>query len=94
VAKPIRKKEHKRRQLKTEHMPLARQNFIILGTGIAVIAAGYAVMLEGSVEGFLPLVLAPILLVLGYCVVIPFGLLYKKKAAGRENTRESATPSA
>ncbi len=27
----------------------------------------------------MPLVVAPILLVLGYCVVIPFGILYRQK---------------
>ena len=37
-------------------------------------------MLEGSVEGFLPLVLSPILLVAGYCVVIPIGIMYRKRA--------------
>lgn len=51
---------------------------MIMGIGIVVIAAGYLAMLEGSVEGFLPLVVAPILLVLGYCVIVPFGILYKK----------------
>jgi hypothetical protein len=35
-------------------------------------------MLEGSVEGVLPTVVAPILLVLGYCVIIPIGILYRK----------------
>jgi hypothetical protein len=36
-------------------------------------------MLEGSVEGVLPIVLAPLLLIIGYCVVIPIALLYRKK---------------
>ncbi len=36
-------------------------------------------MLEGSIEGFLPLTVAPILLVLGYCVVIPIGILYRRR---------------
>ena len=79
MAKPIRKKESPRRRItREEHLPLGRENFIILGIGVAVIIAGYLAMIEGSVEGFLPLVLAPILLVAGYCVIIPLGIMYRK----------------
>jgi hypothetical protein len=79
VAKAIRKSDKKRRPLRDDNLPLKRENFIILGAGLLVILAGYLAMLEGSVEGFLPLVVAPILLVFGYCFVIPFGILYRKK---------------
>jgi uncharacterized membrane protein HdeD (DUF308 family) len=68
-------------------LPLGRQNFLIIGSGIVVILLGYLVMAEASVEGFLPLVLAPILLVLGYCVIIPVGILYRKSPP-----REKAIP--
>ena len=80
MAKPIRKKEQKHKSLAPEPLPLARENYVILGAGILVIVAGYVAMLEGSVEGFLPLVLSPILLVAGYCVVIPIGIMYRKRA--------------
>ena len=80
MAKPIRRKEQKHRTLVNEPLPLGRENFMILGAGILVIVAGYIAMLEGSVEGFLPLVLSPILLVTGYCVVIPIGIMYRKSA--------------
>jgi len=78
VAKPVRKSSARRKSSKEEKLPLGRENFMILGIGLVVIAAGYLAMLEGSVEGFLPLVVSPILLVFGYCVIIPFGILYKK----------------
>jgi len=79
VAKPIRKLEKKRKVIRDEQMPLQKQNYVILGIGLLVIVAGYLAMMEGSVEGFLPLVLAPILLVIGYCVIIPFAILYRKR---------------
>jgi hypothetical protein len=60
---------------------------MILGAGIVSIVAGYLAMLEGSVEGFMPLVVAPILLVIGYCVLIPLGILYRQPSA-------SSTPAA
>ncbi len=51
-------------------------------------------MIEGSVEGFLPLVLAPILLVAGYCVIIPLGIMYRKNrnVSTAGNGGRNATP--
>jgi hypothetical protein len=77
VAKPIRK-EGRRKVQKDTRLPLTKDNFVILGIGAATIICGYLALMEGSVEGFLPLVVAPILLVLGYCVIIPLGILYRK----------------
>jgi hypothetical protein len=75
---------------------LSRENFTILGIGLAVIGAGYASMLTGTVEGFFPLVVAPILLVIGYCVIIPFGIMYSKKPSQKAEQAPSpeGSPSA
>ena len=78
MAKPIRRRETKRKTFRDEHIPLTKTNFVIMGIGLVVIIAGYLAMYKQPVEGFLPVVLAPILLVLGYCVIIPLGILYKK----------------
>ena len=91
MAKPIRKKETKHRSIVSEPLPLGRENYIILGAGILVIVAGYLAMLEGSVEGILPLVVSPILLVIGYCVVIPIGILYKKAGTKNDAPANAAT---
>jgi hypothetical protein len=60
-------------------LPLEKTNFIIIGLGIIVLVIGYILMSENSVDGFLPTVVSPILLVLGYCVIIPYGILKKAK---------------
>jgi membrane protein CcdC involved in cytochrome C biogenesis len=86
MAKAVRKKEGKRKAFKDDHLPLAKENFVIIGVGLIVILAGYIAMLEGSVEGFLPLVLAPILLILGYCVIVPLGILYRKSYIKAESS--------
>jgi hypothetical protein len=93
VAKPIRKREQKHRSLVSEPLPLTRENYLILGAGILVIVAGYLAMIEGSVEGFLPLVLSPILLVMGYCIVIPIGIMYRK-AAPKQPAEQAPPPAA
>jgi len=48
--------------------PLEKENFIIIGIGVIFLVIGYIFMSENSVDGFLPTIAAPILLVLGYCV--------------------------
>lgn len=60
--------------------PLEKENFMIIGLGILLLIIGYFLMSENSVDGFLPTVVAPILLVAGYCVVIPYGILKKPKS--------------
>lgn len=75
--------------------PLEKENFMIIGLGVALLIIGYFLMSENSVNGFLPTVVAPILLVAGYCVVIPYGILKKPKSemitAVSENTPEAET---
>ena len=46
-------------------------NSALLGVGVAVLAAGYMSLAKGS------LTLAPVLLVAGYCVLIPAALLVR-----------------
>ncbi|HYQ87903.1 MAG TPA: DUF3098 domain-containing protein [Bacteroidota bacterium] len=60
--------------------PLERENFIILGVGVLCIVLGYIALSGNTVEGFRQLTLAPILLLLGYCVIIPIGIMYRKKS--------------
>lgn len=91
MAKPTKSRGKTRKSLYDEHMPLGRENFTIIGAGILAIIAGYLAMSEGSVEGFLPLVVAPILLVIGYCLLIPLGILYRKNLFARKETDAAAT---
>ena len=89
MAKAQVRRDARKRGQKEEVFPLRRENFIILGAGLLVILLGYAAMLEGSVEGFLPLVVAPILLVLGYCVIFPVGILYRKRGEQGESAAQA-----
>jgi hypothetical protein len=65
--------------------PLDKQNLIWLGIGVAVILIGYlfmstgiteeAAVVDGKWNNFMAVTLAPIILVIGYCGVIPFAIL-------------------
>ena len=49
--------------------------------GLLVIGLGYVLLSIPPADGFLSLTLAPIFLVLGYCVIIPVSLLLKDASA-------------
>ena len=63
------------------NLPFTNRNWIIFGGGVAVIAVGYGLLSIPPADGFLSLTMAPILLVLGYCVVIPLAILYRDPGA-------------
>lgn len=52
-------------------LPFGRKNYILFGIGALVIVVGYIALAGGSIT------LAPILLLLGYLVVIPWAILAK-----------------
>ena len=62
-------------------LPFTNRNWLIFGGGVAVIAVGYGLLSIPPADGFLSLTMAPILLVLGYCVVIPWAILYRDPGA-------------
>jgi hypothetical protein len=47
------------------------KNWALLGAGLVTIIVGYILLSSGSIT------LAPLLLVAGYCVIIPVGILIK-----------------
>ncbi len=51
----------------------ARNNYIVLGIGLFLVILGFIFLGAGDIT------FAPILLVLGYCVAIPIGILLPAK---------------
>lgn len=68
-----------------------RKNYILFGTGLALIILGFLFLtspvfgggfpfihpFKGGADGWLTMNLAPVMLVLGYCVVIPAAIIVK-----------------
>ncbi len=71
-------------------LPFTRKNYMILGLGLFIIILGYIALSQSPWDGTMPLVVAPILLVLGYCVIIPFGILYRGKSESQPTPPASA----
>ena len=54
-------------------------NYILFIVGVGLLLIGYALMSTGTVNSFQSLSLAPILLFVGYIIVIPLALVYRQK---------------
>jgi hypothetical protein len=88
-----KKREKKQSNVKWD-FPLTRKNFIIAGAGLATIIVGYLLMSTGlggdyaAVDGTwnnpMAVTIAPLLLVIGYCVIIPLAI-YKYYPHGDSN---------
>ena len=56
-----------------------KTNYVIFLVGLLLIVGGYIIMALGEVDSFQSITLAPIMLFLGYVVVIPIALIYRSK---------------
>ena len=54
-------------------------NYLLFGIGLLVIITGYLIMATGETESFQSVKLAPIILIVGYCIFIPAAILIKPK---------------
>ena len=90
MAKVVKAKQARKSKV-DDSLPFERENYIILGLGLLVIVLGYIALSGNTVEGFSQLTLAPILLVLGYCVIIPVGILYRKREKPASTSEASIT---
>ena len=54
-------------------------NYILFICGIIMIILGYIIMITGDTNSFQSLSLSPIILLIGYLILIPLSLIYKNK---------------
>ncbi len=72
VKKRVQKTGKKTAVVATGTFRFTRANYWTLFAGLVVIILGYIILRMGSIT------LAPFLLVLGYCVIIPIGILLRR----------------
>ncbi len=72
-------------QIEKKDFLFTRKNWAIFAAGLVTIAIGYLLLSVPPADGFLSLTLAPILLVLGHCVLIPAAILVKDRPGGGAN---------
>ena len=65
------------------HAPLlafGRTNWLLMGGGVAAAAVGFVLLARGDTG------LAPLLLVVGYCALIPLGIVWREKPGSGANS--------
>ena len=73
-------KRMRRRQIeKRAELPFTKMNYMLFGVGLILIVLGYVALTKGPWDSFESLTIAPILLFLGYGVIIPLAIIYHKR---------------
>ncbi len=84
IAAGKNKKKLKRKAFISELELPQRINYIIMLGGVLVVLLGYIVMSMGDDISPLSVTVAPIILAVGYCVIIPLGILYRRRSKTSE----------
>ena len=94
MSKESKEKERlaRRKVKKVESLPLEPINYKILIAGVVVILVGYFALGTDPWDGFIALTVAPILLLIGYCVLIPAGIMYRAKKEAVEAAAPATSP--
>jgi len=58
--------------------PFNKYNYFIFLIGLLLIFIGYLLMYTGATESFQSVKLAPVILVVGYLIVLPISIFYRK----------------
>ena len=85
------KQKQKRGPVKPDSsLPFTRTNYFIFIASLLFIILGYVALGHGPWNSFASLTLAPILLIIGYLVLVPIALLYKKRTKAVVASENSA----
>ncbi len=79
MAKQILKDKSTKKTKRDESLSLEPINYQIIIAGVVIIVIGYFALSAQPWDNPMALTVAPILLVLGYCVVIPIGIIFRRK---------------
>jgi uncharacterized RDD family membrane protein YckC len=93
MARAITKTKKPSKLLKAKsptEMPLKPINYMIIAGGALLVLISFIILAENdTVYGFIPLNLVPILLFIGYIVVVPFGIMYRKRKNGASGAAQN-----
>ena len=76
MAKEIKKEKKKSIPVK---FTFGKQNLQLMGIGLAFLVIGYVLVAQPPVDSFVSLTIAPIVLLIGYLVIIPYAIMYSPK---------------
>ena len=68
-----------------ESWTFSRTNYILFVSGLVLIIIGYIIMGNGNVDSFQSLTIAPLMLFIGYIILIPSAIIYRDKTLKKIN---------
>ncbi len=66
-----------------------KTNYLLFGIGLLVVILGFYFMSLGDWNSFSALMISPILLFIGFVIVLPASILYRKKATSQTESVKS-----
>jgi membrane protein YdbS with pleckstrin-like domain len=87
-----KEKKHHGSNADRERFSIPRINLYIFLVAILMIVVGYWALSRPPWSSWMSLNVAPVLLVLGYCVIIPLAILYKKKENNKPKEQTETAP--
>src|SRR2546426_8159635 len=73
--------------VKPFNMPFESKNIMFILIGVAVVTLGYVLMATSDTMGVMAIDVSPVVLLIGYLVIIPLGIMY---GAHRKKTEAPA----
>ncbi len=73
------KKTTKVKKQKPVFLDLSAINYLIFAVAVMIIILGYVSLSKGPADSFWSLTLAPILLVIGYCILVPLSIFWRSR---------------
>jgi len=67
-------------------LSLSAKNYWLFGLAVLLLIVGYIFLSLGPVDGVMTLTIAPIILVIAYCIVVPIAIFAKPKP--EQNSKE------
>ena len=59
--------------------PFNKINYVLFGIGLISIVFGYVIIANNTVDSAASTKIGPVILFIGYCVIIPASIIYKPK---------------
>ncbi len=73
------KNKAKVKKQKLLFLDLTTMNYLIFAVAVLTIISGYVSLSKGPADSFWSLTLAPILLVIGYCLLVPLAIFWRSQ---------------
>ena len=59
--------------------PFNKVNYMLFGIGLTIIGLGYLIIANNIVDSSASTKIGPLILFIGYCLIIPVSIIYKPK---------------